>query len=153
MLQKHIGMLYMLQVFQRYVTRVCSKMFHLFSDVHCKCFLSGCCICYNDYVASVCSKCLIYFSRMLQLLYLSVAKVDLDIGWSSEKERASAGAMVAAAVCWQQRSIGGRGAGVRTSVCGPGVGPHCAALIRSTACSPTPSLSRGSHHGVVTRAR
>ena len=34
---------------------------------------------------------------MLQLVYLSVTKVDLDVGLSSEEERAIAGAMVALA--------------------------------------------------------
>ena len=34
---------------------------------------------------------------MLQLVYLSVTKVDLDVGLSSEEEKAIAGAMVASA--------------------------------------------------------
>jgi hypothetical protein len=34
----------------------------------------------NDFVASVCSECFICFRRMLQLVHLSVAKVDLDVG-------------------------------------------------------------------------
>ena len=76
--------------------------------------LSGCYICYNDYIASVCSKCLIYFSRMLQLFHLSVAKVDLNVGLFSEEERASAGAMAAVAVSWRQRRVG-----VRTGARGP----------------------------------
>ena len=42
---------------------------------------------------SVCSKCFIYFNRTLQLFYLSVAKLDLDVGLFSEEERASVGAV------------------------------------------------------------
>jgi hypothetical protein len=70
------------------------KMFHLF-QTYVASVLSGCCICYNGYIASVCSKYFICFSRMLQLFHLSAAKVDLDVGWSSEEERSSAGAMAA----------------------------------------------------------
>jgi hypothetical protein len=59
---------------------------------------------------------------MLQLFYLSVVKVDLDVEWSSEEEKASVGAMAASAVSWRQRSTGGH-----VDVCGSGVGPHSAA--------------------------
>ena len=79
-------------------------MFHLYLVS----VLSRYCICYNDYVTTVCSKCFICFSRMLRLFHLSVAKVDLNVGLFSEEERASAGAMVASAVSWRQRSIEGR---------------------------------------------
>jgi hypothetical protein len=44
---------------------------------------------------------------MLQLFNLSVAKVDLNVGWSSKEERARAGTMVALAICWRQCSTGG----------------------------------------------
>jgi hypothetical protein len=56
------------------------------------------------------------------LFQLNVAKVDLNVGWSGEEERAGAGAMALSSVSWWQRSTRGR-AGVR----GPGVGPHRAA--------------------------
>jgi hypothetical protein len=67
-------------------------MFHLF-QTHVASVLSGCCIFSNNYVANVCSKYLICFKHMLQLFYLSISKVDLDVGLLSEKERASLGAM------------------------------------------------------------
>ena len=94
-------------------------MFHMFHliQTYVASVLSGCCICYNDYVASVCSKCFICFSRMLQLFHPSVAKVELNVGLLSEEERAIAGAMVASAVSWRQRSTEGR-ASVRAGACG-----------------------------------
>ena len=33
------------------------------------------------YVLSVCSKCFIYFRRMLQVFYLEVAKLDRDVAY------------------------------------------------------------------------
>jgi hypothetical protein len=36
---------------------------------------------HNMHVASVCFKCLRCFIRMLQLFYLNVAKVDLDVAY------------------------------------------------------------------------
>jgi hypothetical protein len=69
-------------------------MFHLF-QTHVTSVLSRCCICCNSYVANVCSKCFICFRRILQLVHLSVAKVDLDIELLSEEERASVRAMAA----------------------------------------------------------
>ena len=39
------------------------------------CVLSGCCICFHTYVASVCFKCFSCFKRMLQVFYLDVAYV------------------------------------------------------------------------------
>ena len=92
-------------------------MFHL-SHTYAASVLSGCCICYNDYVASVCSKYFICFNRMLQLFHLSVAKVDLNVGLFSEEERASAGAMAASTVSWRHRSTGGC-VGVRAGARGP----------------------------------
>jgi hypothetical protein len=71
-------------------------MFYLF-QMYVTSVLSGCYICYNDYVVSVCFKCLIYFNRMLQLFHLSVAKLDLNVGLFSEEDRASARAMA-----WRQ---------------------------------------------------
>jgi hypothetical protein len=47
------------------------------SDVRCKFYLDV--ACYNYHVASVYSKCFICFNRMLQLIHLSVAKVDLNV--------------------------------------------------------------------------
>jgi hypothetical protein len=44
------------------------KMFHLFRNICCNHFLSGCCICFHTYVAIVCSKYFSYFSLMLQLV-------------------------------------------------------------------------------------
>jgi hypothetical protein len=58
-------------------------MSHLF-QTHVASVLSRCCICCNDYVANVYFKCFICFGRMLQLFYLSVAKVDLDVGLLSK---------------------------------------------------------------------
>jgi hypothetical protein len=66
------------------------KMFHLF-QTHVAIVLSSCCICGDGYVANVCSKCFICFRCMLQLFYLSIAKVDLDVELLSEEERASTG--------------------------------------------------------------
>jgi hypothetical protein len=92
------------------VLEVCSKslfkIFHLFQMYVAS--VSGCCTCYNGYVACVCSKCFSCFSRMLQLFHLSVAKINLNVGWSNEEERTSAGAMAALVVSWRQRSTGGR---------------------------------------------
>jgi hypothetical protein len=92
-------------MFHTYVATTCSICFICFRYVAS--VLSGCYIYYNDYVASVCFKCFICFYHMLELFHLSVAKLDLNVGLFSEKERASAGAMVASAVSWQQRSTGG----------------------------------------------
>jgi hypothetical protein len=50
-----------------YVSYICcNNMFHMFClfQTYIPSVLSECCICYNDYVASVCSKCFC-FSRML----------------------------------------------------------------------------------------
>ena len=94
-----------------YVSHICcNNMFYMFNmfQTNVASVLSGCCTCYNDYVVSVCSKCFICFSRMLQLFHLSVAKVDLNVELFSKEERASAGAMVTSAVSWRQRSIEGR---------------------------------------------
>jgi hypothetical protein len=91
------------------VSEVCSKslfkMFHLFQMYVAS--VSRYCTCSNGYVACVCSKCFSCFSRMLQLFHLSVAKIDLDVGWSSEEERASVGAMTALVVSWRRRSTEG----------------------------------------------
>ena len=71
----------------------------VFSDVCCKCVyldvadvfhtyiisvLSKCCICCTSdtHVASVCFKCFYCFKRMLQVFYLDVAKVDLDVTYT-----------------------------------------------------------------------
>jgi hypothetical protein len=75
-------------------------MFYLF-QTYLTNVLSRCCIRYNEYVATVCSKYFICFSCMLQLFHLSVAKVELNVGLFSEVERASAGAMTASAVSWR----------------------------------------------------
>jgi hypothetical protein len=101
----------MFHLFQKYVASVLIWMFAYVSsvsDVCCKCFIWICCVCYNDYVASICSKYFICFSCILQLFYLSVVKVDLNVGLFSEEERASAGAMAALGVSWRQRSTRGR---------------------------------------------
>jgi len=65
----------------------CSKMFHLFqSSVAASIFmlqvasvLYGCCICFHTYIASVCSKCVTCFRRVLQVFYLDVAYVVVVI--------------------------------------------------------------------------
>jgi hypothetical protein len=48
------------------------------------------------------------FRYMLQLFYLSIAKIDMDVGLLSKEERASAGAMAA--------SMRGGGAGCAAPV-------------------------------------
>jgi hypothetical protein len=60
MLQKSIGMLHMLQVFQLNVASLYSKCFVSVSDVCLQVFWSGCCICFT-YVARVCSKCSVLY--------------------------------------------------------------------------------------------
>jgi hypothetical protein len=93
----------LIQVFV-YVSHICyNNMFHIFYlfQTYVASILLRCCICYNDYVASVCSKYFIGFSCMLQLFHLSVAKVDINVVLFSEKERASAGAMVVSTVSWR----------------------------------------------------
>jgi hypothetical protein len=72
-----------------------ARMLQEFVQTHVASVFSRCCICCNGYVANVCSKCFICFKCTLQLFYLSVVKVDLDVALLSEKERASAGAMAA----------------------------------------------------------
>jgi hypothetical protein len=72
-----------------YVSHICcNNMFHMFHlfQIYVASVLSECCICYNDYVASVCSKYFICFNHMLQLFYLSGAKVDIIVGLFSEEE-------------------------------------------------------------------
>jgi hypothetical protein len=65
----------------------------------------------NGYVASVYSKCFICSRHMLQLFYLSIAKVYLNVGLMSEEERASAGVMaesaskLAAALHWRMHRV------------------------------------------------
>jgi hypothetical protein len=113
--------LHILQVFQRYVARVCSKciiclrrmlkMFYLYDAYVTKVML-------QVYVLNVLSVSVV----CCNCFYLSVAEVDLDVGWSRVEERASAGAMATSVVSWWHRSTRGR-ASVRTSVCGPRVGP------------------------------
>jgi hypothetical protein len=49
------------------------KIFHMF-QTYIASVLSECCICYIGYVASVCSKYFICFSRMLELFHLSIEK-------------------------------------------------------------------------------
>jgi hypothetical protein len=49
------------------------KIFHMF-QTYVASVLSECCTCYIDYVASVCSKYFICFSRMLELFHLSIEK-------------------------------------------------------------------------------
>jgi hypothetical protein len=93
MLQQHVQ--YVFHLFQTYVASV----------------LSGCCICYNDYVASVCLNVLFVSVVYCNCFILSVAKVNLNVGLFSEEEGASAGAMAASAVSWRHRSIGGRAGG------------------------------------------
>jgi hypothetical protein len=105
----------MLQVFVR---NICSRRMLqvLYLVLH---------LCCNDYVAGACSD---GYTRMLQLLYLSVAKVELDVGLLSEKERASVGAMAA--------SGGKLAAALHRRMCrvtsmhvrGPRVGPHRVAV-------------------------
>jgi hypothetical protein len=93
------------------------QMFQMFSDLRCKgrsrccicCYgysmfqtyvanvLSGCFICCNGYVANVCSKYL--FQTYVAIVSSSVAKADLDVGLSSEEERACAGTMVVKGPC------------------------------------------------------
>jgi len=60
------GMLHMLQVFSEACSKRLFKMFYLFTDVYYNRFLSGCCICFHTYVATVCSKYFSCFSLMLQ---------------------------------------------------------------------------------------
>ena len=85
-------------------------------------------------------------------VYLSVAKVDLDVGLSSEEERASAGAMttsaskLAAALLRRTRKV------MSAHVHGPRVGPRRAAP-ESTACSPTLSPCSRSTLGFVERGQ
>jgi hypothetical protein len=60
-------------VFTHMLQQYVQKMFYLFqSSVAASVFmlqvvsvLSGCCICFHTYVASVCSTCFIYFRRIL----------------------------------------------------------------------------------------
>jgi hypothetical protein len=92
-------------------------MFHLF-QTYVASVLSRYCIFYNDYVASVYSKCFICFSHMLQLFHLSVATVDLNVGLFSKEETSSVGATAASTVSWRQCSTEGR-AGVRASAHDP----------------------------------
>jgi hypothetical protein len=68
-------------------------------------------MCCNGYVVNICSKCFICFRRMLQLFYLSVAKVDMDIGLLNEEEKASAGAIAGSMCTTAQRgySLGPKG--------------------------------------------
>jgi hypothetical protein len=75
----------------------CKSLFKIFYllQTHVTSVLSECCIYCNGYVANVCSKYFICFRRMLHIFYLRIAKADLNVGLSSDEERASAGAMAA----------------------------------------------------------
>jgi hypothetical protein len=97
--------------------------------------LSKCYICYNSYVVSICSKCFICFRCMLQLFHLSVAKVDLGVGWSSEGEKASTRAMAASAgklaIALHRRKCRVTSA---LAYAAPGVSPHHATPNQWPAC-------------------
>jgi hypothetical protein len=72
-------MMHMLLWLYTHISRACFKCFICFHNVCCKCFYQNVAFIANRYIASVCSERFMYFSRMLQLFHLSVAKVDLDI--------------------------------------------------------------------------
>jgi hypothetical protein len=54
------------------------KVYHLFFRriTYVVSVLFGCCICFHTNVASVCSKCFIHFTCMLQVFYLDVTYVS-----------------------------------------------------------------------------
>jgi hypothetical protein len=113
--------LHILQVFQRYVARVCSKCI-----ICLRCMLK---IFYLDVAYVTKAMLQVYVPNISSVsviccncFYLSVAEVDLDVGWSRVEERVSAEAMATSVVSWWHRSTRGR-ASVRTGVCGPRVGP------------------------------
>jgi hypothetical protein len=66
----------MLQWLYMHVASICFKCFSYFSDICFKCFI---CMLHNIHVASVCFKHFRCLIRMLQLFYLDVAKLDLDV--------------------------------------------------------------------------